>query len=142
MEYHFSSLAIGGDITHVIAKDFVTAAEIVMLRHIHGDHAVTNIKPTGSFDHDSDAERNRLGELYDDATVEQVFGKYGDLPSTLAAAKIEDSYMDQVWLTQKPKAKPKKAAKKATSKKRARTEEGHFIADDPKTDANEAFVEE
>lgn len=141
MEYHFASLAIGGDITHVIAKDYVTASEIVMLRHIHGDHAVTNIRPTGTFDHDADAERDRLGELYDDAIVEQVFGKYGDMPTSLAAAKIEDSYMDQVWLTQN-KAAPKRAAKKAASKKRARTKEGHFIADDPATDANEAYVEE
>mgnify|MGYP003306831905 CR=1 FL=1 len=68
-------------------------------------------------------------------------GKYGDVPATLAAAKIEESYMDQVWLTE-AKAKPKKAAKKAAPKKRARTKEGHFVADDPTTDANEAFVEE
>lgn len=141
MEYHFASLAIGGDITHVIAKDYVTASEIVMLRHIHGDHAVTNIRPTGTFDHDADAERDRLGELYDDAIVEAVFGKYGDMPTSLAAAKIEDSYMDQVWLT-KNQTKPKKAAKRAAPKKRARTEKGHFVADDPTTDANEAFVEE
>lgn len=141
MEHHFASLAIGGDITHVVAKDFVTASEIVMLRHIHGDHAVTNIRPTGVFDHDSDAERNRLGELYSDSIVEQVFGKYGDMPGSLAAAKIESSYMDQVWLTEN-KTQPKKAAKKAASKKRARTEAGHFVADDPTTDANEAYVEE
>ena len=141
MEHHSACLAIGGDITHVVVKQFVTSAEIVLLRNIHGDHAVSNIKPTGSFEHDGDAERNRLGELYDDATVEQVFGKYGDVPTTLAAAKIEDSYMDQVWLTE-VKSKPKKAAKKAASKKRARTKAGHFVADDPTTDANEAFVEE
>lgn len=141
MEHHTVCLAIGGDITHVIVKEFITPAEIVLLRNIHGDHAVTNIRPTGTFDHDGDAERNRLGEMYDDAIVEQVFGKYGDVPPSLAAAKIEDSYMDQVWLTQ-IKAKPKKAAKKAATKKRARTKEGHFIADDPTTDANEAFVEE
>jgi len=141
MEHHTACLAIGGDISHVIVKEFVTPAEIVLLRQIHGDHAVTNIRPTGAFDHDGDAERNLLGEIYDDATVEQVFGKYGDVPASLAAAKIEDSYMDQVWLTQN-KAKPKKAAKKAATKKRARTEAGHFVADDPTTDANEAFVEE
>lgn len=139
MDHHSISLAIAGDITHTISKEFVTAAEIVMLQQIHGSHAVTNIKPTGSFDHDSDGERNRLGELYNDQKVDETFTKYGELPTTLSSAKVEDSYMDQVWLEQN-KSKPKKAAKKVT-KKRARTSEGHFVADDPDTPENEAFVE-
>lgn len=141
MDHHFISLAIGGDIQNVITKEYVTAAEMIMLRSIHGDHAITNIRPTGSFDHDTDAERNRLGELYDDATVEQVFGKYGEIPNSLSAAKIEDSYMDQVWLTEN-KGKAKKVAKKPAAKKRARTDSGHFVADDPATPENEAYVED
>jgi hypothetical protein len=40
---------------------------------------------------------------------------------------------------------PKKKAKKATppaGKKRARTSKGHYIADDPSTPENEAWVDE
>lgn len=139
MDYHFVALAIGGDITHVITKDFVTAPEIVLLRAIHGDTAVYDIRPTGSFDHDSDQERDRLGELYNDEQVGEIFGKFGNVPETLADAKIEESYMDKIWLRDS-KTAPKKPAKKAT-RKRARTPEGAFVADDPKTDANEAWVE-
>ena len=51
MDYHFVALAIGSDITHTITKDYVTAPEIVLLRAIHGETAVSEIRPTGSFDH-------------------------------------------------------------------------------------------
>jgi len=139
MDYHFIALSIGADITHVITKEYVTASEIVMLRAIHGETAVTEIRPTGSFDHSSDEERNRLGELYSDEQVSEIFGKFGQLPATLSDAKIEESYMDKMWLRDS-KAAPKKPAKK-TAKKRARTETGAFVADDPTTDANEAWVE-
>ena len=138
MDYHFVALAIGSDITHTITKDYVTAPEIVLLRAIHGETAVSEIRPTGSFDHDSDAERNRLGELYNDEKVEEVFGKFGEVPATLADAKVEESYMDKMWLRDSKEA-PKKAAKK-TTKKRARTAKGEFVKDDPTTDENEAWV--
>jgi len=139
MDYHFISLAIGSDINHGITKDFVTASEIVLLRHIHGETSVSEIKPTGSFDHGSDEERNRLGELYDDVLVAEIFGKFGEVPISLDDAKIEESYMDKMWLRDSKEA-PKKAAKKST-KKRARTTKGAFVADDPTTDQNEAWVE-
>mgnify|MGYP005658162365 FL=1 len=63
------------------------------------------------------------------------------MPDSLSAAKIEDSYMDQVWLTEN-KGKAKKVAKKPAAKKRARTASGHFVADDPATPENEAYVED
>ena len=40
------------------------------------------------------------------------------------------------------KAKTKKTTKKAPAKKRARNKLGHYIADDPGTPGNEAYVTE
>ena len=40
------------------------------------------------------------------------------------------------------KAKTKKTTKKAPAKKRARTSKGKFVADDPSTPGNEAYVTE
>jgi len=40
------------------------------------------------------------------------------------------------------KAKTKKTTKKAPAKKRARTSKGRFVADDPSTPSNEAYVTE
>ena len=40
------------------------------------------------------------------------------------------------------KAKTKKTTKKAPAKKRARTSKGRFVADDPSTPGNEAYVTE
>ena len=124
MDYHFVALAIGSDITHTITKDYVTAPEIVLLRAIHGETAVSEIRPTGSFDHDSDAERNRLGELYNDEKVEEVFGKFGEVPATLADAKVEESYMDKMWLRdskEAPKKQPKKQPKNVLGRRRERS---------------------
>ena len=41
--------------SHMSSSKFVTPAEIVLLRQIHGDHAVTNIRPTGTERGDADA---------------------------------------------------------------------------------------
>tara|TARA_R100000655_G_scaffold34408_1_gene67011 strand:- start:631 stop:837 length:207 start_codon:yes stop_codon:yes gene_type:complete len=40
------------------------------------------------------------------------------------------------------KAKTKKTTKKAPARKRARTSKGRFVADDPSTPGNEAYVTE
>ena len=40
------------------------------------------------------------------------------------------------------KAKTKKTTKKAPARKRARTSKGRFVADDPSTPGNEAYVSE
>ena len=106
---------------------------------MHGSDAVTNIKVIGEIETTSEQERDRLGNFYKDAKVMEVFGQYGDLPKTLAESRIEDTLLDPVWLSEKKK---KPAPKKKATKKRARNKSGHYIADDPNTPENEAFVEE
>lgn len=133
------SVAINGDIRAVITKPQVTIPEIVLLQAMHGADAVTNIKVIGEVETTSEQERDRLGNFYKDAKVMEVFGQYGDLPKTLAESRIEDTLLDPVWLSEKKK---KPAPKKKATKKRARNKSGHYIADDPNTPENEAFVEE
>lgn len=133
------SVALNGDIRAVISKPKVTIAEIILLQAMHGSDAVTNIKVIGELKTNSEQERDRLGNFYKDAKVMEVFGQYGDLPETLAQSRIEETLLDPVWLSEKKK---KPAPKKKATRKRARDSKGHYIADDPNTPENEAFVEE
>lgn len=129
-----ANVAIANNLQNVISKDFITIPEIVMLRNIHGQSSVFNIKITGEFEHDDEIERDRLGNIYGDQKVEEVFGAYGQLPKTLEEARIEESFLDPLFAQEKPK-KQKKV-------KRARNAKGHYIADDPTTEENEAYVTE
>ena len=140
MEKINANIAIDGNIGNVVNKDFLTIPELVMLRNIHGETSVSNIIVDGSFDHDDKAERDRLGNLYGDQKVIDVFGAYGALPKTFEDARIDDGYFDQIYLQERSK-KPAKSKSKAKPK-RARDSKGHFIADDPDTEINEAYEEQ
>ena len=136
MERINANVAIDGNIGNVINKEYLSIPEIVMLRNIHGETSVFNIIVDGSYDHDDKVERDRLGNLYGDQKVVDVFGAYGALPQTFEDARIDDGYFDKMYLQEKmTKAKPKSKA----IPKRARDNKGHFIADDPSTEVNEAY---
>lgn len=130
------NVAIGGDIRSVVEKPSVTPAEIMLLQSIHGPDAVTNIRKIGEHDATMDSERDRLGRFYGDQKVVDQFNQFGDLPTTLEAARVGEELLDPTWTPE-----PKKPAKKAP-RKRARTAKGHFVKDDPTTPENEAYVEE
>lgn len=130
------NVAIGGDIRSVVEKPSVTPAEIMLLQSIHGADAVTNIRKIGEHDVTMDSERDRLGRFYGDQKVVDQFNQFGDLPTTLEAARVGEELLDPTWTPE-----PKKPAKKAP-RKRARTAKGHFVKDDPTTPENEAYVEE
>jgi len=132
------TVAIGGDIRSVVAKPRVTPAEIMLLQSIHGTDAVTNIKIVGEIDSTMDQERDRLGRFYKDEKVINLFNQFGDIPQTLEAARIPAELLDPAWKVETKKAAPKKKA----VKKRARNKSGHFVADDPTTEVNEAYEQE
>lgn len=141
MEICNCTLAIAGDPRATIQKPSVSIAEIVVLQHIHGDSAVTNIKVISSSDKSNEEERDHLGKLYKDEKIIEIFGQYGELPQSLQDARIGDALLEPVWLNELQKVPKKVATKKKTPAKRARNSKGHYIPDDPSTPENEAFVE-
>jgi hypothetical protein len=72
-------VAIGGDSGNTVPKVGVTAAEIAVLRSIHGEEAVFDIEPAGSIERGNREERQRLVETYpardgeNKLIVEQLF---------------------------------------------------------------------
>lgn len=57
-------LRLGGSLNHTISKNNVTPAEIVILKAIHGEDAVVNIRPIKMDGRRNDVELDRLQRLY------------------------------------------------------------------------------
>jgi hypothetical protein len=55
---------IGGSLFNEVRKAGATAAEVHLLKHIHGHDAVVEIRPVGAIEIDDEDERERLGIAY------------------------------------------------------------------------------
>lgn len=64
MEIATIELALGGDAGHTVRKSEVTAAEIAVLRAIHGESAVFDVTPTGRIIRSNKEELERIFTLY------------------------------------------------------------------------------
>lgn len=106
------NVALRGELGSVVPKIGVTPAEIAMLLNLHGDVSVNQITESGSIDGNSESERDRLGKIYRDDKVVNMFGPYGALPTDISEVRIQDSLFAEKPSTPKKKApaKKKKAA--------------------------------
>src|SRR5688572_11459997 len=57
-------VALGGDPGNTVPKYNITVAEMVLLRHIHGERAVFDIVPTGVVQVSDIAECQRLADVF------------------------------------------------------------------------------
>lgn len=89
MQFCDCLVLIGGDIGNSIQKERVSAPEIAVLRSIHGNDSVRNIVIKSNENVDSAQERERLAGIYKDEFIAGLFGKFGELPETLEAARVE-----------------------------------------------------
>lgn len=84
MEIYKAEICIGGLLTNTVVKDDLTAAEIIILRRVHGDDAVKAIKPVGSKNREYQKEYDRLVQRYGRRKVEDAFpGARPVLPQSL-----------------------------------------------------------
>jgi hypothetical protein len=60
-------VAVGGDVGNTVPKYDVTAAEIAVLRAIHGEHAVIDIEPTRDIQRGNGEELGRIRANYGNA---------------------------------------------------------------------------
>jgi len=123
-------ISVAGDIRNTVVRDKfdpVTYPEVEILKLIHGAGSVSDVEVCGEIDRDPGEEKTRLLRKYPSRSVEALFpGSRPPMETELRGAKA-----------------PAKKKKKAPAKKRARTDDGEFIADDPATpNVNEAFEED
>ena len=105
-------VAVAGDPGNTVPKYGVTAAEIAVLRMIHGDEAVTDIEPAGSVSTSNRAELARLRGVYGGATdgdgnrlVEQLFpGAAARVFESLAELGIPEQFFKATGRMQAPEA--------------------------------------
>lgn len=74
MQKYNSTLRLGGALTNTVSKNGVTAAEILVLRGLHGEEAVVDISETEMDKRDHAQERGRLVALYGHKVVTALFG--------------------------------------------------------------------
>ena len=67
METAHVLVALGGDKGNTVMKYDVTAAEIAVLRAIHGEDAISDVEPLGDIVVTGREERQRLFDLYGSA---------------------------------------------------------------------------
>lgn len=94
------TVAIGGDAGNTVPKYGVTAAEIAVLRLIHGEDALTEIDPAGEIVRTNRAELDRLRTIYGGAQdgdgnrlVDQLFpGAGARVFATIAELEIPENF--------------------------------------------------
>ena len=68
------TVRIGGSLLHTVPLTDATPAEILVLKHLHGDDAVVDIMPTRMGKTKQDSEWERLSAKYDKASSMSVLG--------------------------------------------------------------------
>ena len=101
-------LALKGEMGNVLSKTGISPAEIRMLMSIHGETAVTEILESGEMQSDVTEERDRLGRIYKDEKVNEVFGPYGGLPMDIGEFRIGKELFSEKAAPVKKKAPAKK----------------------------------
>lgn len=146
-------LALGGDTGNTVPKFQVTAAEIAVLRALHGDEAVFEIEP---IEEEIEVSRRdeiaRLNGIYGQARIDDGSGNKVSVIAALypgAAAPVftalDDLEIPEVFFKSvertKPIApkKPTKAAKKAPKSKEGAVENEDETAEEEAGDMSDTF---
>lgn len=96
-------VALGGDTGNTVPRYGVTAAEITVLRAIHGDEAVFDVEPAGEIDRSNREERQRLAEVYrardgeNKLVIDSLFpGSGARVPETLDELELPEEFFKPV----------------------------------------------
>ncbi|CAK7259100.1 MULTISPECIES: hypothetical protein [unclassified Shinella] len=124
-------LAIGGDAKNTVPKYGVTAAEVAVLRYIHGEDAVFDIEVKGSVERTHRQEIGRLTEVYGRQEGERrVSPAVADLYPG-AAARVFETF-DELELPDELYAA---AGRKVAAPAKTKKETAAPVADDDGLDA-------
>lgn len=90
MQVYDCKVRLAGELKNEVAKFGCTAAEIMVLRHIHGQDSVVGLRKTVMDKRPHLQERQRLDDIYGRKATTAIFGVPGaQLPVTLDPASEE-----------------------------------------------------
>ena len=102
------TVRLAGDMNNTVNLSKVSPAEIVILRTIHGEDAIVNVRPVFMDKEPHQIERNRLAYKYGAAVVDECFpGKLNQLPVTLKDIALEVPASDEFTDDPVPAVAPK-----------------------------------
>src|SRR5688572_6913159 len=79
----------GQQMSHTFPKSGMTAAEVQLIRFIHGDESVKDLKADkADANFDIKDERDRLNVIYGQSKVVELFGRVGNLPRELEEVDV------------------------------------------------------
>lgn len=98
MQFYSAKVRLKGDVRHEVLKSHLSTPEIYILRILHGDDAVIDVKPSGgpveNFDHVMERERlhktygEGLSSLEEKTSVSDLFGRgFSPLPEAIPEAR-------------------------------------------------------
>lgn len=91
MQIFNCKVRLNGNVLHEVPRLEVSAAEVILLQHIHGNDAVVGLKHINDDQRTNSFERNRLAEIYGEKRVKEVFGLSSlPLPAELSGFDGED----------------------------------------------------
>lgn len=98
MHFVTCTVRLAGDMRHEVVRDAfnpVSYPEVEILRYLHGDDAVLNVKAIAEVEQSAREEKERLSLKYGTVNVETVFpGKNPQMEMKMPKASIDP---DQVW---------------------------------------------
>ncbi len=74
MKLYSAKVRLYGEVKDEVQMADITAAEVRVLRSIHGDDAVVDVQEAGNADRNEAQERHRLEGIYGEKTVASLFG--------------------------------------------------------------------
>lgn len=84
MDQFDCKVRLAGSVSNEVRKELVTAAQIIVLRQIHGEDSVLDIVGRKEVERRDDEERDRLAKEYGAAKVAELFGPvHNPLPKTV-----------------------------------------------------------
>lgn len=91
MQRYNATVRLGGKLDNTVIKKGISASEIMVLQHIHGEDAVVDIKDTGEMDMvPYKQEYEHLSKVYRAKNVVAVFpGRNPNMPSKLSDVDID-----------------------------------------------------
>lgn len=94
MHFCTAKIALSGDLLNVVHRDSfapVSWPEIEILRTLHGEEAITDIKPFVRIEQSAKDEKHRLAVIYGAEIVEHVFpGRNPQMQLDVEGAKLPD----------------------------------------------------
>lgn len=129
IEYGSCTVRLSGDLNHTVDRAYLTAAEAEVLRFLHGDDSVVNVRLKGTIEATDREEMDRLEQVgYGPATLAKVYP--GGAPRVTRTFKQAGVFVADAAPQADEPAAPAKRGRKAKAETVPAEPEAPVVEDD------------